>query len=615
MKQKKILLSVFSIILFLIAVFAFGSCKSETGSQDMPSGGVEKIEVDKNGELFILYTDGNLQKVEIPKGKEHTHAFGDWILMSGRDCESRLEYKQCADCNEIVFKKGKYEDHEFQIESIAPTCTIKGYDKKICGKCGKEEINNYTAIIEHKWETQYRYDAIRHWLKCADCEAKSAQGNHSDNGFGQCIICNQSIFKIDLSECKVNIENISTLEIKKYNDGESDNYKNYLVSSISQNDDIEVKVDFTGKNGAKITQDDLNAEVDKVCITNEFTFISFVPIYTSQRPIDNQLVMDLDGKYIYDKSGYFESDTRKSFVIDNKTGLIYKIGNVIIDNIKNGLCTIDGQICDLKITEEGALEFFSVVQNQELTVYDYYKDIYGNKYIYNDSLDLLDKESQTVYYHQQNSYVFSDEGVAIYFEYTGVISGSGPVDITFKTVEKIGEEFAKEIIDKQDTYHFAYKLYNDGNELLSSMVLSHIEDGYLYYYSEAGYAFSHYYKINIKTLEREYKQYGTYANYWTYDCAYSAPIDFETVLVWSDLSGVSTLYYGKVWGDNAYLGGTDLTNLIVLLEDCEIISWNTQDFRKVYCRKTTRTETIYYCVIINEIGTPTIIEIDKNSIY
>ncbi|MBQ8229951.1 MAG: leucine-rich repeat domain-containing protein [Clostridia bacterium] len=52
MKQKKFLLSVFSIILSLISVFAFGSCKSETGSQDKQDGGVEKIEGEEHNYTY-----------------------------------------------------------------------------------------------------------------------------------------------------------------------------------------------------------------------------------------------------------------------------------------------------------------------------------------------------------------------------------------------------------------------------------------------------------------------------------------------------------------------------------------------------------------------------------
>lgn len=111
-------------------------------------------------------------------------------------------------------------------------------------------------------------------------------------------------------------------------------------------------------------------------------------------------------------------------------------------------------------------------------------------------------------------------------------------------------------------------------------------------------------------MEREDKAYGLYANYWNYNCAYSAPIDFETVLIWSDLNGVSTLYYGKVWGDNAYSNDKDFSNLVVLLEECEVISWDTEDFREICCRKSTLTETIYYRVTINENGIPTITKVD-----
>ena len=96
---------------------------------------------------------------------------------------------------------------------------------------------------------------------------------------------------------------------------------------------------------------------------------------------------------------------------------------------------------------------------------------------------------------------------------------------------------------------------------------------------------------------------------WAYDCLKSAPIDYDTVLIWCDWSGTAKLYYGNVWGDadfsefyeSRYF---DESNLTVLLENCVCEPCWSFDLNVLKFRYTTLTETVFYNVVTDKNGVP-----------
>jgi hypothetical protein len=102
-----------------------------------------------------------------------------------------------------------------------------------------------------------------------------------------------------------------------------------------------------------ITQDEVEGQVDKLYVLYQYTFISFVPLTINQRPQDQDLELDYDDIPLYDKQGYFSDSTRQSFVVDNETGLIYKIENINIASLSGGCVTVQDSPFpfDIRITE------------------------------------------------------------------------------------------------------------------------------------------------------------------------------------------------------------------------------------------------------------------------
>ena len=127
---------------------------------------------------------------------KHEHTFGEWINYIGNEnvyCENRLFYRICTECSVLEWKSGTYENHDFEITVIPPTCLSKGYDVKTCKICGLVEKENEKNITDHKWETEFSYDESYHWLDCEYCDETDAHEEHNVDDSGYCVDCNQPI--------------------------------------------------------------------------------------------------------------------------------------------------------------------------------------------------------------------------------------------------------------------------------------------------------------------------------------------------------------------------------------------------------------------------------------
>ncbi|MBE5744537.1 MAG: collagen-like protein [Clostridiales bacterium] len=123
------------------------------------------------------------------------HTFGDWQVFTDGDvpCEQRMFYRICEDCSVIEWKNGDYDDHDWEIVTTEPTCISQGYDTKTCKICGKVEIENYTPVSSHHWETEYTTNKSFHWIDCKDCDATKDSGEHTTDDSGYCTVCDAPV--------------------------------------------------------------------------------------------------------------------------------------------------------------------------------------------------------------------------------------------------------------------------------------------------------------------------------------------------------------------------------------------------------------------------------------
>jgi hypothetical protein len=149
-----------------------------------------------------------------------------------------------------------------------------------------------------------------------------------------------------------------------------------------------------------ITQEEVDGQVDKLYVLYQFTFISFVPLTLNSRPEASLLENDYDDVALYDKTDYYSDSTRQSFVVDNETGLIYKIENTFIERISRGILWIKNNLVphDMRITASGELEFFPLFTNETIIAFDAFKDKHGNTFIFNNRLNIVDRASKTTFF-------------------------------------------------------------------------------------------------------------------------------------------------------------------------------------------------------------------------
>ena len=170
--------------------------QGEKGEKGDDGEGILKIEIIDDC-LWITYSKAPDTPVNVGRIREENtpHTFGDWKLHNTfeTDCEKKLYYRVCSHCNDIEWKEGEYEDHDFTTIKTPATCQAKGYDTKTCNTCGKVEICNETPVVDHDYSTKYTTDNSYHWFECNNCDATATKEEHIIGDDGSCSICKAQI--------------------------------------------------------------------------------------------------------------------------------------------------------------------------------------------------------------------------------------------------------------------------------------------------------------------------------------------------------------------------------------------------------------------------------------
>ena len=172
-----------------------------------------------------------------------------------------------------------------------------------------------------------------------------------------------------------------------------------------------------------ITQEDLDAQINKVYTTKRYTFLQFIarvdnsgiyPYFNSNKEIEyeditvrpSSMTYDENGVAEFDKTDYFSGNLTASFVIDNETGFIYKIENFYIKSFHNGLVVDEkGYYYIIKTNENHCLTFTDILPNKDCTVNNAVFDNYGWTYVANDLIDSIDNENKVVYTTIRDKYI------------------------------------------------------------------------------------------------------------------------------------------------------------------------------------------------------------------
>lgn len=152
----------------------------------------------------------------ISESYEAGHTVGDWTYVIGNCSVGGTMTKHCKKCGELIEEKvGGAEDHAFKVlETIAPTCTTKGYDIAECTCCKKTfEINvkgatqhNY-IVLKQGYPATCTEDGLTDILRCVKCNYAITQQTvipatgHTfvlqENGTYSCTKCYQHLVNGD----------------------------------------------------------------------------------------------------------------------------------------------------------------------------------------------------------------------------------------------------------------------------------------------------------------------------------------------------------------------------------------------------------------------------------
>lgn len=166
------------------------------------------------------------------------------------------------------------------------------------------------------------------------------------------------------------------------------------------------------------TQQELKAEIDKTYVfSSRFTFTSFVAEGESARPSGDDLIIDEDGVAKYDKLGYYTDEYRQSFLIDNYTGLVYKIAGINIAKIEKRVLYLDSTTSKVpygfNINDNNELEVFKLIQNSTITYIDVFGDNYNQYYV--NTNDISGINNNTVFFSGSN-YLYLNNGTVLKFK-------------------------------------------------------------------------------------------------------------------------------------------------------------------------------------------------------
>lgn len=220
--------------------------------------------------------------------------------------------------------------------------------------------------------------------------------------------------------------------------------------SFKKNDSVKEEIyDSDGKvisSERRLTQEEIPAQINKFYATENFLFMQFVFVrqakandmlfeegghyylndytvrygeYTEVRPDD--LVYDENGITEFDRTGYRNSEYVKNFVVDRATGYIYQIENFNIDVVFNtsivgvddGTESFRYYYYRISVNPEGELLFTDVMPNREVCVEGVVTDKYGYTFVWNDTINLIDKENKMYYFTDANEY-FIDDAQEVY---------------------------------------------------------------------------------------------------------------------------------------------------------------------------------------------------------
>lgn len=102
----------------------------------------------------------------------------DVVVVPGKDAtcteEGLTEKQYCSKCDKVLKEQSVINPlgHDFEVTTIAPTCTEFGYDRHKCTRCQVEERHNEVPVLDHNfsdWETVEEPTVEKYGVQVRSC--------------------------------------------------------------------------------------------------------------------------------------------------------------------------------------------------------------------------------------------------------------------------------------------------------------------------------------------------------------------------------------------------------------------------------------------------------------
>ena len=293
----------------------------------------------------------------------------------------------------------------------------------------------------------------------------------------------------------------------------------------------EESTDFNGNNivpGTVLTQDEIPGTIDKMYVLGDYTLVSYLTVDTkdlidkaqengnvvrSTLRVGNQ---ELSFSYVKDSSefslsydngfkkytevisfrcedssfrplnenenvtyhdidDYYNSVFRYSVIVDNRTGIMYDIGEYSL-SAHNGIAYEKnlGPV-SISVGEDGNLVLTPIVTNPDIYVYSLFKDANDQYFVLNDSVN--DVSGNIKYFTKPGSFIPASDGTVLHIEFNnsilqGDLYGNNLRTESINSITIVGDGFTEQAIPADcvlDINYNAKSDFDDMPEVLAKM--------------------------------------------------------------------------------------------------------------------------------------------------
>ena len=204
--------------------------------------------------------------------------------------------------------------------------------------------------------------------------------------------------------------------------------------------------------------------------------ISFRCDDSSYRPLN-----ETENVTYHDIEDYYNSVFRYSVIVDNRTGIIYDIGEYSL-SAHNGIAYEKslGPV-SISVNDEGNIVLTPIITNPDIFIYSLFKDAYGQYFILNDSLNAA--SGNYMYFTKPGSYIPTSDGTVLHIEFNksilqGDLYGNDLRTETIKSIKIVGEDFSEQAVPEGCALDINYSAKLDYDEMPDVLVDTNKANGH-----------------------------------------------------------------------------------------------------------------------------------------